>query len=294
MKIIDIKEVQIKPIAMPQHQTALRRALLTSSYWDNKNKRTFLFWKGGEEAMKKRTIATAGFALCMLVAITAGAFTLLPKNTTTAYAEQVAQKSYQTVSNLTPEQQAQLKERVHMDPRELLQEAKNAKDLKTITYDQFMASMPDTKMKFSTNGGNAVYGPGTPPSDKAAGIETMDMHSLKFLQFTSSEGDKVTLGIDQQDLPVFSFIMKKDGGIGAAVRGGTTGGAVKGEMMFGTKDAGNPGKEGGFSTSSSDGKTITVQGKNYAVPSDTSGPSTVKVDDNGTVYINGVQATPEE
>jgi hypothetical protein len=294
MKFIQVEKVKIKHTAMPLHQAALRRALLTSSYWGNQHQRRFLFWKGGEETMKKRTFATAGLALCMIVAITATAFILLPKNTKTAYAEQVAQKSYQTVSNLTPEQQAQLKEQVHMDPRELLQEAKNAKDLKTITYDEFTKTMPKMKMSFRTNGGNAAYGPEKQLPEKAAGIDTIDMRSFKFLQFTNSGGDKVTLGINQQDLPVFSFILKKDGGVGAAVRGGATG-TGKGEMMFGTQGDGNPGKEGGFSTSSSDGKTITVQGRHYAVPSASSDqPSTVKVDDSGTVYINGVQATPEE
>ena len=287
-----INNIKINTIDMKKHREMLRRALLTSSYWERKQTQS-LFWKGGEEIMKRHKLLTSGIVIGVTVAALASGVILLPKNAKTAYAEQLAQQSYQAVSNLSSEQQAQLKEKVHMDPSELLQEAKKAKDLKTLTYDEFIKENSMVKMNFSTDGRkNVGYGQVAPTLGQP---EKMDLQNLTFLQFTDSTENKVTLGIDKNNLPVFSFIQGKDGNVGFGVRGNGTSGnnPMYGSVQIKNGETKNPGAKVEYSTRSNDGKTLTVNGKEYVVPTGATEQSTVKVDGDN-VYIDGIKANPKE
>jgi hypothetical protein len=285
----DLENIKVQQIDMHHHRLELRQTLLSLPQWNKKSTKRFLFWKGGEELMRKRKFASFGIAVSVIALVVVTTFVYLPKNTTTAYAEQVAQKSFETVSGLTPEQQQVLKEKVHMDPSQLLREAKSAKDLKTLTYDQFFKQYPMVKMSFSTNGPMTDDPNGTP--------DTMDMHNLTFLQFTDANDQKVVLGIDKDNLPVFSFIQGKDGDTGFSVQGkGKGNGPMTGSVKIGD---GKPGvHEKGVSVMHTDnqGNTLVINGKKYSVPEGTKltdEPPTVKVEGND-VYINGVKATPTE
>jgi hypothetical protein len=294
-----LENIKITEIAMQQHHAELRRALLTSAYWQEKQTQRFLFWKGGEEIMKKNKLVTASVALGVTVVILSASFVLLPKNAKMAYAEEVAQKSYQAVASLNPKDQEALKQKVHMDPTELLQEAKNAKDLKSLSYDQFASQYPQIKMGFSTQGpkdGNSV------PPEISGTPDTMDMHNFKFLAFTDTQGRNVILGIDQNNLPVFAFSQGKDGDTGFSVQEKTNG---SNKAMFGSvriengeHGMGTPEKKMQVSfKEGNSGNTIMIDGRKYSVPADTKlssdEPPTVKVEGND-VYINGVKATLEK
>lgn len=292
-----LEKITMQQIDMQNYRTALRRALLTSPYWNKKQTNTFLFWKGGEEIMKMRNIATIGIAFSVMAIALISLSIFIPKNAKTAYAQELAQKSYHAVSILTPNEQEILRQKVHMDPRELLQETKNAKDLKVLTYDQFVNQNPEIKMNFSTGGKMADDMPQLPPGPDT---QKMDMQNLKFLQFTDTTGQKVILGIDKNDLPVFALSKGKDGNMGFSVQGNPNG--AKGPM-FRTVSVKEDGKGGSPKKGMSvmqvkdGGNTIIINGKKYTVPAGATispdEPPTIKVEGND-VYINGIKAIPKE
>lgn len=131
--------------------------------------------------MSLKRLALSGLAVAVLVA---GVFALtnFGSDNSTAYAKELAQKSYQSVSSWTPQQEQAAERTFGVDPRTLLQEALNAHDLKVLTYDDLVSQSPDA----------------VPPATD----ETADLRNLKFLQFTK-DGAKVVVGIDQTNLPVF-------------------------------------------------------------------------------------------
>lgn len=284
--IKDLEQLKINPIIMHHHQAKLRRALLDSSYWDRKQKK-FLFWKGGEEITRMKKFTALGAALCVIIlSILYVAYGPLTNNSQTAYAEQLAQESSQAVLHLTPAELQTLKQKLPMDPNELLQEAKNAKDLKTLTYNQFVSEYPQVTKGFSTNGENAIYDKN--PSDVSQ-PQVVDMHTLKFLQFTDPNGDKVVLGIDQNNLPSFAFEKGKNGSTNVTVHG-----AGKGSQDT-TNGSGEPIRV--FVNANNQG-VITVNGKKYSIPAGivvapgNGAPPSVQMKGDD-VYINGVKATPE-
>lgn len=288
----NLEELKVPAPDINQHQMSLRKALLSSSHWDKKTRFNNFLWKGGEEIITmKRFLSVGIIALVMIVAMLFIVYSPLSQNNTQrAYAEQIAQASVQAVSNLTPSQLQTLKQKLPADPDELLQEAKNAKDLQTLTYDQFISEYGNIRlgtggMTISTNG--HITPPVLPQITGAPSPETLDMHNLKFLQFTDANGDKVVMGINQNDLPIFFFGKGKNGNQFGAVR-----------------DSGKPGPitEGQDQVTVSingkgSGPVIMVNGKKYAVPASVtivpgSQPPSIQVK-NGIVYINGIQAIPE-
>jgi hypothetical protein len=271
----DLEKIPMKPIALPKHQVELRRALLTSPYWQRKQTNIFLFWKGGEEIMRKRKFASIGIGFAVIALLFIGIIGLMPKNTKTAYAAEVAQKSYNAVVTLKPEQQAELRHKVMGgDPKELLEKAKQAKDLKVLTYDEFVTQQP------------------SPPPGKSPDGKSPELQNLKFLQFTDDDGSTVTLGVDPlTNLPSMILVMHMN------PEGASKDTEFRGErgVKFGSSDK-NAKVETMMST---DGKgTIIVNGKKYTLPagtefSETDDPPSVKMEGND-VYINGVKATLEE
>ncbi|HSW87784.1 MAG TPA: hypothetical protein VLG12_01335 [Candidatus Saccharimonadales bacterium] len=296
---MSLENINVKQIDMPRHRTELRRTLLTSPYWERKQIQKFLFWKGGEEIVRNKFV-TAGAVLGVTVVILAASFVFLPKNAKMAYAEEVAQKSYQAVSSLNPDDKEALKQKVHMDPTQLLQEAKSARDLKSLTYDEFVRQYPQIKMSFSTNDPVATDPNSTPPEISGT-PDAMDMHNLTFLAFTDTDGRSVVLGIDKNNLPVFAFSQGKDGNTGFSVQGKTTGSnhAMFGSVRIndGKQGTGSPEKKTSVSfKEENSGNTLMIDGKKYTVPAGTKlsdEPPTVKVEGND-VYINGVKATSVE
>ncbi len=168
---LDLPEVELQ-----SHQRRLKMALLNSGYW--KGERTTM-------SLLKKQIVPVGGIIATAAIIVVFVFSFIFKGTTPqAYAQQIAEKSYQTVANLPPEQEEKLKHTIGIDARDLLEEAQNAKDLKVLTYDEFASQYPPV-----------------PPDPEGK------LHTLMFLQFTHSNGGTIILGIDQNYLPVFSTAM---------------------------------------------------------------------------------------
>jgi len=164
---LDLPEVELQ-----SHQRQLKMALLNSGYW--KGERTTM------SLLKKQIVPVGGIiAIAAIIVV----FSFVFKGATPqANAQQIAQKSYQAVSALTPEQKEALKQTVHIgDPLSVLQEAVNAEDLEVFTYDEFVSQYPDAM----------------PP-----GPHPIDMSDVKVLRFTNPSGVTIALFIDQDNLPV--------------------------------------------------------------------------------------------
>lgn len=216
-------------VELKRHQQALRRTLLASSHWDKKPSLLSNFilhevWKGSEKNMNYKRLALSGLVVAVLVAGVLAMSIIRPGNST-AYAKEIAQHSLQTVSRLSTEEKEKLEIRV--DTETLLKEAQNAKDLTVLTYDQVKDMLPNESEpgvvthencpeKGSEEGGIITYENhpekgqepekslvicGKPPKE-----DTEKLEQAKFLRFTSSQGLKVLMGIDQDNLPTFTLV----------------------------------------------------------------------------------------
>ena len=290
MKTITKENLEALNVSAPntkQHQVLLRKVLLTSSHWDKKTNFFNFMLKGGDDMTKTKKFITGSIVIgVMVIATLLAAFSPLSnKNGQTAYAEQVAQQSYQAVSSLSPDQQAALKDKFRMDSNDLLQEAKTAKDLKILTYEQFVSENPQIAQM-------------PQPPD---GIKRPDLQTAKFLQFTDKNGATVTIGVDaNDDLPVFVTAMQKDGNAAFQARDGMPGlpDAKSGQVGFETTNGSGSGNILLTIGTKGGGPVLTVDGKKYAVPasvtlSPDSPPPSIQVK-NGDVYVNGVKAIPEQ
>lgn len=287
-----LEHMQIPTLTVKKFASQLEKELMSASSWNKKSNFRDFLWKGGENIMIQHKIITSGIAFGVMAIVIAGGIFLLPNNTKTAYAEQIAQQSYHALSHLSPDKLQDLKQRLPVDPNDLLSEAKNAKDLQTITYDQFVKYTPQIKMRVGMVSGKGE-GDQLPPLGTP---ETMDMHNYKFLQFTDPNGYKVILGIDENNLPVFAFGRGKDGSAFGMVHKVGGKGPETGSVRIEGKD-GPPDMKGVQSVMTNDGgNTLFINGKQYTVPAGvplSDEPPSIKVEGND-VYINGVKATPKQ
>jgi hypothetical protein len=188
--------IQVQPIDMEHHRVALRKTLITSSYWQKQATHRFFFFKG-VKVMQKKPLVQAGVALSIVAIAIALVLAFMPQRTTPVEAAVVAQKSYQAVQALTTEQQSTLEANLKQNaPQpnlktnsiagEMLQKAQNAKDLKTLTYDQFASQYAAGRLAILAS-------------------KYAELKSFAFLQFTDSDGTVTVLGINPQtNLPEFA------------------------------------------------------------------------------------------
>jgi len=181
---LDLPEVEIQ-----SYRHRLKMALLNSGCWKGETTMSLL---------RKRIVPVGG-----IIAITAiiVAFSFVFKSATPPVsAKGIAQKSYNKVASLSPEQQESLKRTTgRLDTYDLLEEALSAEDLKVLTYEEFASQCP------------------VPPDPDGK------LHTLMFLRFTHSNGLIVILGIDHHYMPVFCTAMMygpgRDGGENAPEQG---------------------------------------------------------------------------
>ncbi len=133
-------------------------------------------------SLLKKAVPVGG--IVAIIAIIAVVSFIFKGATPQASAQEIAQRSYNTVASLSAEEQEALKHTISIDARDLLEEALGAKDLKMLTYDEFASQYPPV-----------------PPDPEGK------LHTLMFLQFTHSNGQTVILGIDQDNLPAFCTAM---------------------------------------------------------------------------------------
>lgn len=218
MKPIEIEPIKIKAVDTTYHRQELRRALLTSSHW-NKKSSTLLnmifFLKGGEKYMNLKKFTFASLIVAVLVA---GVFTLTGNKSggSTVYAKELVEKSINVLTSLPAGQKQTLG--VPTDAISVLNEAKNAKDLKVLTYDEVKNRLPtEGQPGVGAETRNIESGPsletgteesgkhflvsGNPPTDAVEKLKT-----AKFLEFTNSQGADVLIGVDQENVPIFTLI----------------------------------------------------------------------------------------
>jgi hypothetical protein len=200
---LDLPEIELQ-----NHRRRLKMALLNSGYW--KGERTIM------SLLKKQIVPFSGFIAIVAIIIV---FSIVFKSATLPVsAQELAQKSYDKVASLSPEQQEALKKTTGaLDARDLLEEALSAEDLKVLTYDEFASQYPPV------------------PPDQEGKLRT-----LMFLRFTHSNGLTVILGIDRNFLPAFCTAM-----MFGPVRGGGENEPESGERGF---DVGFEGANEGPST----------------------------------------------
>lgn len=166
-----LENLDLPEVELPNHQRRLKMALLNSGY----------FKKQPTMSTLKKFVPVGALALVAIVAVSVISFTSQPSQ---ASAQEIARRSHEAVTHLSPEQHGALNHTVGMDSRTVLQEAQSAKDLKVLTYDEFAGSAPHH------------------PTDPDSKLRT-----LKFLQFTNANDQIVILGIDQNsNLPVFGSV----------------------------------------------------------------------------------------
>jgi hypothetical protein len=170
--ISKLENVDLSDIVLPTHQRLLRRALINSGYFKERNIMRLI-----------KKASPVGGSVAAVAIIVAVIFSL--KGTTPVSAQQVAQMTYRAVSRLPQEQQATLNANLGLSDNqrldELLRKAQSAKDLKLVTAEEF----------------SRKYGP--PPGTNAL--------NATFLKF-SSEGVTYFLGINKSSgLPTVALAM---------------------------------------------------------------------------------------
>jgi hypothetical protein len=168
----------------------------------------------------------------------------------------------------------------------MLEKAKAAKDLKVLTYEEFVQQSP------------------MPPAQSSpTGKQGPDLQRMQYLQFTDTDGSKVILGVDPNThLPALVMVRQEN----PAGSEGPDSRRVNKGFGFGTSDASDKGVSFGtvdgatkleVSIDASGAGTFLVNGKKYKLPDgtklSTEEPPTVKME-GSDVYINGVKAIAVE
>lgn len=262
----------------PRHKAALRRALLARHRAHTGTLaalRSFLT----DTAMRKYSVpamALGVFALAFVINFTA-------IDAETAEAQELAQKAFTRAVKLTPEMRATIEAKMKADMLETLKEAREAKDLRIMTPEEFKKESPFTISTTSPMIGKGVghvvairgematgtislkkvnediiikrgeammakpagvlnfkVASGTPEAGafemsedptmapppgmkgnvmfsvdvRATAGERVDMpepkEPVKYLSYTDKQGNKVVLGLDENDTPVFKFTEMKN------------------------------------------------------------------------------------
>lgn len=153
---LDLPEVEISG-----HRHRLKMALLDSGYW---NKKSIM-------STTRRFVPAGIVATIALVAVIAN----LNGSLSQASAQEVAKKSYQTVTDLPTDQQAELKRMFGDDMLDYLQNAEKNTDLKMLTFDEYISQR-------------------NLPAESADNLRNM-----KFLQYAEEDGKEITIGVDQDN-----------------------------------------------------------------------------------------------
>ena len=239
-----LNEMEVPQAENGAHQLALKSALVDISRTEIKTHEKGFF------TMRRKIFASAGMGLAALIAVAVSVVLLTPGSQASA-AQQLAKQSSSYVAGLSPDGKAQLLQKFstayHADPQQLLSEAQQASDLTVLTYDQLktehsdiFAMLPNNRPAGAivrTGGTGSDPGkPGPVTSDQAqpvAGDKALqapvhqgeppagpppafpDLSSMKFLLFTDTQGQKILLGIGQDNGPVLTMTIGGNGASGS-------------------------------------------------------------------------------
>lgn len=186
-----LKSLQMPTIGQSYHKAALKRALTSSSHWD----KNITIYRRKAYYMPKIKFLISGASL----AVIALAFVAIGLQQPKVEASRL-QQSYKTVSSLSAVQQTELKEKLSVDPKLILESAKKADGLQELTYDQLIKQYPNivynmikpgSDSKSEESKGSASHTTGVAPSFKKA------------TYFVYNEQQALTvIGVDDNNLPI--------------------------------------------------------------------------------------------
>jgi hypothetical protein len=226
-----LENLDIPEIETPNHRRRLKMALLSSPRFAQSPVQRFFGVMDNMSTMKK-IIPIGAIAAVAAVVVAVGFQGAAPH----ADAEQIARLSVAAVATLSPADGSALTQILNTDPEATLKEAESASDLTTLTYNQFIALYPQgarpvtlanpaiaagaaIQLPSSTTLFTGTLTPITTPAalqamaNMKAKIEAAQaaLKTARFLQFTNPQGEKVTVAISADNVPIFVSVTLKNG-----------------------------------------------------------------------------------
>lgn len=270
-----IDNLNIETPAMPLHQQQIRRAILNHAVQESRFAHFRHRFTRRNDGLAKRSTKLVGFgtvAMVMLLA-TFGTAVYGYRYSPKAVAEQTIDQSMMALSTQTPDKLAALQAKFGGDPTAALKEAKQAKDVKVITKDEFMAESRSAPGIFATSLGSA---------NGAVGINNPS--GISFMS-TKGENGSGTAAISSGAVAV-------SGGSGMAAGGGTISASFDGStptIVTGT-DGNMPMPAGAQTVKVNADGTTTVSGMAEAGTSVSSVPSSSGRTEAGVAAIGATTA----
>jgi hypothetical protein len=181
-----LQDMAVPTVATKSHQVQLKQALLAASLPPQQTAK-----QNWRNLMTKPKFIISSAVFAILATIALGVFTIQQ----TVSAAELTRQSLDKVSQLSPSELQELDLRIGGNPKAELEAAKNAKDLKVMTYEEYS--------KLTTQGEVRQLPDNKVPSPK----------SLKYLRYTDKDEAVHTIGVDKDGLPVIVMVSKqgKDG-----------------------------------------------------------------------------------
>ena len=165
-----IEDFNIEGPHTPKHHAELKRAVLMAQPTQQSTiarlKDTLLINKGNT-MKRKKLLASTGFALFAVFAVSAIVLTQVT-HAPRAMAASLANKGIASLKQFDASDLEQLRSQFSGDPEAALVEAKNAKDLTTITKDQYSQLLKDARTVVTTNKTEQLPGGGSATSGTIA------------------------------------------------------------------------------------------------------------------------------
>jgi hypothetical protein len=267
------QNMAVPVVTMKPHHVQLKQAIFAASRPDNTNMSPShtlgSINRGWSIFMTKKRIAFSGLAMLLVIAA-ATTFTMFNGQSPTAHAQELTKQSIGAVTKLTPEQQKALNQQVHGDALADLQAAKQAKDLKALTYEEATKEFP-RMMTIPDRGQNS----------------DLNLQKLKYLRYTDAQGSTHILGISSTGLPVLQMVFNDANGEESGMMGIQSEGSNSGTMTIGT-----PGPNADNPPAGSNGCSKTTEGGMQCSGSGAANMlcTTTSVDNGGTTCSSGTSS----
>lgn len=175
----NFKNMELPEIELQGHKRNLKRALFSRQKFSSESGYFNIF---NMNLLKKIAPVGGVVAVALVVAL----FNFGPKTVPEASAKEVAEKSYEAVVSLSPEQKEVFGDTVD-DWAEILKEAINAPDLKLLSYDELLDQEDYTGSQTAVT-----------PSKSSLDKQGIGLEDLQFLQYTTNDGVLMSIGIDPE------------------------------------------------------------------------------------------------
>jgi len=186
-----LNRLNLPQVELNSHRQKLRLALMARHNRFNSD-----YFKINNLMFNTKKFTPVG-AIALIAIIAVVSIISLTGNPSPVSAKEIAEKSFQVVANLSPEDKTALKIKTGLD-QFALEEAKQAEDLKVLTYDELTNNYPELNDDINT----MVMFPADSNKNDV-------LKHLTFLQYTKKfdgQVKKIILAINtENDLPVFGY-----------------------------------------------------------------------------------------